>query len=334
MRLLYKFLIFMIIIFLMLFIPYFFRLQNMHQLFNYEYKSLHAKHDNFKIAIILPVSHPALHEIQSGFQNTLKASISAKFDVYNADGNRVLLRSIIEDIFQKDYDLIVPITTLCATISKEVSFQRKLFKPIVFAAVDDPVSNGIVNSLASSGNNLTGTTDYKDFERQFYLIYALKPEVKRVVLVYNPNPGLEKQRSSIQKILENKNISLKTIEVFNPTDIALKVADLKQDDIILVLKDNMVVSNIDILVNICNREHIVLYASDLNSVDNGAALAFGIQEEEFGILAARQALKILVDGVLPSDIPISFPQNYRFKLNLDAALRQNLNNVSVVSNVK
>src|SRR2546429_684281 len=65
----------------------------------------------FKIAIIQPVSHPALDEIAQGFKETLQKQTTAqyKFTVYNANGNLSLLQAQAEEAAQGNYDLLFTI---------------------------------------------------------------------------------------------------------------------------------------------------------------------------------------------------------------------------------
>ncbi len=45
-------------------------------------------------------------------------------------------------------------------------------------------------------------------------------------------------------------------------------------DLVLILKDNTVVSALDALTHLCERYKKPLFASDLNSTEKGAAVAF------------------------------------------------------------
>jgi len=65
-------------------------------------QSINKKH---KIAILTPVSHPALMQIQKGFEDTLMNThgVACDFVTYNANGNRTLMRAQVEDIIQKNF---------------------------------------------------------------------------------------------------------------------------------------------------------------------------------------------------------------------------------------
>lgn len=45
--------------------------------------------------------------------------------------------------------------------------------PVVFAAVSDPVSTGLVESMKEPGANITGTSDYLDTNCRLWIFYLL-----------------------------------------------------------------------------------------------------------------------------------------------------------------
>lgn len=279
--------------------------------------------ESYRIAVTLPVNHPALEEIQQGFIDTINKQTKATYDVFVGNGNRALMRSQAEEIVKGNYDLVFAITTACTMLIKEVTDQRGSQLPIVFGAADDPVGNGIVYSLASSRNNVTGVTDSKDFDEQFALYRLLLPTMKSMLLVYNPSPGLIKQREALQALCAQHGIALGLCEILAVSELLTKIeSQVSRYDAVLVLKDNMVVSGIETVVQVCDRFKVPLIASDLNSVQKGAALAFGVHESDYGVEAGYQALSILFEGKKPADIPVLIMNKFKLAGNESAIARQ------------
>jgi putative ABC transport system substrate-binding protein len=275
----------------------------------------------FRIAIMLPVSHPALEEIQQGFVETLNKSVVCTYDVYNANGDRTLLRSQAEEVVRKEYDLIFTIATQPALIVKEVVLQRGKNVPLVAGAVDYPVENGLVASMENSGNFVTAVTGCDNFEQQIDILNFLKPGIKKLLLVYNPAPLLEKQREQLNQACAVCGITLSVLPVFTVSEIPQKLPTVMNGvDGVIVLKDNLVVSAIESVISLCNRRGIFLYASDLNSADKGAALAYGVREYDDGVESAHKARAILCDHKQPSDVPSSATANFKCKIH-GAALK-------------
>jgi putative ABC transport system substrate-binding protein len=288
-----------------------------------------TKKVDFTIAIFTPTTHPALEEIEQGFRDTLQKSgpLHYKFITYNANGNKTLQRAQAEEIVNTPYDLIFTIGASCSQLVAQLSKKKGVTTPIVFSAVDDPVGIGIINSLESSGNNVTGVALPVGYGTELKLLKKLKPETKNILLVYDPlqGTGLEKYKTKIKEILEQQGMNLRTFEVHQANEIAQIVAGLIADiDVILVLKDNTVVSAIDSLITLCNRHGITLLVSDLNSGRKGAALAYGVEESQSGVQAAEIARTIIIDHVRPTDIAIAPVSPFKLEVNTKTMSLQNL----------
>jgi putative ABC transport system substrate-binding protein len=282
-----------------------------------------------RVAILTPVSHPALEQIELGFKETLENNSSKpyKFTTYNANGSRTLMRSQVEEILQSKYDMLFTIATQPTKMAKEISEKKQNNIPIVFAAANDPDKLGVIQSMESSDNNVTGVTEENDFATQLDLLTTLKPETKNLLLVYSPSESssLERDRDAVAQICKQKNINFKTIEVFHANEIYGKVSSgLSGVDVVMVLKDNTVVSGIDSLIKLCNQHNITLLATDLDSGDKGAALSFGVQEYDFGKDAAKKAMLILEDDQQPTNIPTTPVNEFKLKINTNTMQHQNV----------
>jgi putative tryptophan/tyrosine transport system substrate-binding protein len=299
------------------------KLKNIETVSNCSTEQVEGK--KYRIAIMMQLTHPALEEIQQGFLETLTGVVAYTYDVYNAQGDRTLMRHQAEEAVSKNYDLIFTVPTAPSLIMKEVTQQRRKDIPIVAGAVDDPVGIKLIASMQSSGNNITVVTGCDEFEQQVDLLSFLKPSLKSLLLVYNPTPGLEKQRNTLQRLFEKKDIKFKTVEIFNINDLIQKVPTfIHECDTVMVLKDNMTVSGIESLVSLCNKMGKTLYASDLNSGDKGAALSYGVREYQDGVESAYKAIEILKNGKKPTDIPSSANVGFKIKVNTKTMAQQDL----------
>jgi putative tryptophan/tyrosine transport system substrate-binding protein len=281
-----------------------------------------------RVALLVPAVHPAMDEIERGFKEHITSvDKSILFDVYNANGNKTLLRGQAEEIISHTYDLIFTIGAQCSQVIHELCLKKQVLVPQVFCAVDDPIKLGLVSSLVSSGDQITGVIATSLYEQQLDHLVTIKPNTRTVLLVYDPahGAGLEKNRQEIEQICTSKGIQLRVVEVANAQEIAQRVPGfLSGVDAVLVLTDHTVVAALDNLVTLCNRYHVVLYASDLNSGDKGAALSFGVTEYDYGALGAQLALRILVDGVKPGALPVVTVQKQYLKINTTTMKSQGL----------
>lgn len=290
------------------------------------FSSCHKERNNqVRIAILTPLTHPSLEQCEKGFVQTLQQDPSKKYSfvTYNAQGNKTLMRSEIEEIIRKDYDMIYSIGTLSSQMITEVFTRKGITTPVIFTCVNDPVNFKIVNSEESSGNMVTGVKELLDFRQELTHLLHFKSDIKTLLLVYNPTePGLEKDRKELSKLAQELEIDLLTVEVFQTNELISKVPPfVEKADAMILLKDNTVIAGLDSLVKMCDRYHVPLMASDLDSPDKGAAFGFGVHEIQFGIEAAKKALRILA-GVRPTEIPVTPVSEFTLRVNYEAAKQQ------------
>lgn len=281
------------------------------------------------IAILTPVTHPSLEQIEKGFKHTMETNCPGQYDfvTYNAQGNKTLMRSEIEEIAQKDYALVFSIGTSASQMITKVFEKRGLEIPIVFTCVNDPVGFQIISSEQTPGKNVTGVKEMLRFEDELKALLQYKPLIKKVLLVYNPaEAGLQKDQRKIEQILKQNSITLQTVGIFKTNELLAKVSPFMSfADALIVLKDNTVVSGLEALIKLCDQYQIPLMASDLDSPDRGAAFGYGVHEVEFGIEGAKKALQILVHKIPPGTIPVTPISNFTLRVNSEAAKRQGIN---------
>lgn len=281
-----------------------------------------------RIAIVTPVSHPSMEQIEKGFIRSIEKAHPHEYDfvTYNSHGNKTLMRSEIEEMAQQDFSLVFTIGTSTSQMTIEYFTKKRVAIPIVFTAVNDPevLQNGAAKNSAQ--RIYTGVKELLQFDEELDHLLAYKPNVKKLLLVYNPaEPGLKNDQKQIQTILEERNIKLTTIEVFQSNELSAKVSPfIAEADAVLVIKDNTVVTGLDALIKLSNRYKIPLMASDLDSPDKGAAFGYGVYEVDFGIEGAKKALQILDAGIHPADIPLTPISNFILRMNKEAALKQGI----------
>ncbi len=299
----------------------------------YFFKKEHKNNNgpSYRIAIFEPASHPSIDEIAQGYIETIQKNSSAHytFKRYNANGNKTLLRAQAEDIIQNNYDLIMTIGAGATHTIYELTTKKHISTPVVFDAVADPAGLGIIASLESSGNHITGVGDIPNFEQQIDKLVEIKPNTKNILLVYDPidKAGVhEIWADQIKKIAHNKDINTHYAKVFQTNEIQAKVQPLLHNiDTILILTDHTTVSGVESLITLCNRYGITLYTSELNSGQKGAALSFGIIQYDLGAAAATLSLAILEKNKKPTEIPIVMLENNRLQINTATAQKQGLN---------
>ena len=100
----------------------------------------------------------------------------------NAQGDFATAQAIAEKFVTSSVDLILAIATPTAQATANVT--QKI--PILITAVTDPVAAGLVESIERPGTNVTGTSDLTPVAKQLELLKTIRPQAKRVGVLYNP----------------------------------------------------------------------------------------------------------------------------------------------------
>lgn len=268
----------------------------------------------YSVAILLPISHPALEEIQEGFVDSVSQELKISYDVYNGNGDRMLMRAQADEVIRKGYDLVCTIASSSFLIFYEVALQRNSTIPIVGCAVDTEQ----IAQFDTEARTFTIVSDIYDFTKQLNVLLALHP-TKRIILPYNVTPGLEKQVALVRQECAKRGIELVDVKIYAVGELLAKVGALlsEEDEIIMVLKDNVVVSGIESLISLARRKHKPLYVSDLNSVDKGAVFGFGVYEYDMGVAGGNRAIEILRHQKKPSELAYLRMKDFKLKINPD-----------------
>jgi putative ABC transport system substrate-binding protein len=272
------------------------------------------------IGISKIVKHPALDATEKGIMDEVKAQgINIEFDLQNANGN-VNSASTIAAKFKSDN---VKIAIGIATPTAQALVKKMGDTPVIFAAVTDPVSAGLVKSLTDGGKDVTGTSDMTPVRDQIILLNKCKP-IKRLGHIYSSSESnavvLAKKAKAVCKEL---NIEFVESTVTNSSEVkhaALALVD--RVDAFYVSNDNTVVSAIRALSDVAIKNKKPIVSADPSSAEKTKVLiAWGFDYYKMG----RATGKIVVDvlnGESAKDIPTRFmtdPADVDLLINLDVA---------------
>ena len=154
----------------------------------------------YKVGIVKYVDDASLDQIESAIQAELDAKgqeLGVTFDyadyTKNGQADSTTLNQIASDLVADNVDVIIPIATPAALIMQTATEENQI--PVVFSAVSDPVSAGLVNSLDAPGSNVTGTSDALNVEAIIDLMLAANPDLKKLGLLYDQ--GQDSSKSAI-----------------------------------------------------------------------------------------------------------------------------------------
>ena len=281
----------------------------------------------YKVGIVQYVDDASLNQIEAAIEKELDAKgkeLGVTFDyddyTYNGQADSTVLGQIASDLVADDVDLIIPIATPAAMIMQNATEDNQI--PVVFSAVSDPVSAGLVESLEKPGANITGTSDALNTEAVLNLMLAANKDTKKLGLLYNKS-----QDSSTKPIEEAKAFCEKNnIEYVEKTGTTTDEIQLAADalvsagvDAVFTPTDNTVqVAEISIFEKFAEAK-IPHYAGADSFALNGAFCGYGVNYEELGTETADMAADILTNGKKPADMAVKTLDNGIATVNTETA---------------
>lgn len=235
-----------------------------------------------KIGIILPIEHQALREIVRGFQDTLVVLYKKPLELKtgNAEGDITLQRSIITQMRDADYDLIVPVATSVTQMTASLVHS----KPIL----------GLAVNMDDKKNNMVIVDDEIDKEQIIAFIHKVDPKLKHLVLVHSSLDKVFSEVTQVENACKSHHIVLRRFMIQSLADLySVSQAMPPNTQAIFILKDSLVASGIDTLVQESSKRKIPLITSDDGTVKKGASFALGVHEKDIGIEGAKLAARIL-----------------------------------------
>jgi len=283
-----------------------------------------AAPESIKVGVATIVSHPALDAAQQGFIDALAEAgyvegENAEFDLQNAQGDQSTLTNIANTFASSDYDGFLAIATPTAQSLANVITDR----PIVFAAVTDPVEAGLVSSWEAPDANITGVSDLNPMKEQLELIKEALPEVATVGIVYSSGEvNSEVQVAEAEEAAAGMGIEILKATVTNSSEVQ-QAAESLDVDAYLIPTDNTVVSAAESLIQVAEQKQKPVFASDESTMERGAAAGLSVNYTQQGVDAAAVFLKML-EGTPASDIPVETQTEFDLFVNPAAAEKQGL----------
>jgi len=275
-----------------------------------------------KVGIVQIIEHPALDAARDGFIAKMKANgfeenKTVVYDLQSAQGNMDTAIQIAKKFAGDKVDLILAI----GTPAVQAAAQTTTDIPILFTAVTDPVTAGLVTSMDKPGGNVSGTTDMNPIEEQLSLIKKLKADAKNVGVIYNSGEVNSKVQVDKAKEVAGK-LGLTIIEaaITNPTEVKQAAESMVgKVDSFYVPTDNMVVSSISAVVSVAEAQKIPVVAGEENSVKSGAITTFGIDYSLLGAQTGDMAANILKGESKVGDMPVESQKEMKLVINKKAA---------------
>lgn len=276
-----------------------------------------------RIGITQIVEHPSLDAARGGFIDRMQelGYTDVVYDIQSAQGDLGTATTIAQKFANDNLDLILAIATPTAQATAHVIKDV----PILITAVTDPVEAGLVESLERPGTNVTGTSDLTPVRMQLELLQELVPSVRRVGIVYNAGEVNSVIQVNLAKdAAQQLGLTIVEATAANASEVMQAAQSLVgRVDALYVQTDNTVVSALESVVLVAERNRLPLLVGEESSVELGGLATLGIDYYKLGQQTADIAHRVL-QGENPAEIPIEYQEEMSVVINLAAARRMNV----------
>jgi putative tryptophan/tyrosine transport system substrate-binding protein len=243
-----------------------------------------------------------------------------RIDLRSAGGNTERSREIAAEFVALAPDVIISSGSVATAEMKRATSSI----PIVFVAVNEPVAQGFVTSLARPGGNITGFTliDFSVIGKSVELLKAMVPTLTRVGLMFNPDtyPAYESYLRTFQAE-PRRPTEVVSAAVRSPAEIDSIIQRLgaQRDSGLAVLADGgFNLTNRTTINAALERHRVPSIASYRQFASDGALMSYGADTIDLYSRAANYVDRIL-KGAKPADLPVQQPVKFELVVNRKTA---------------
>jgi putative ABC transport system substrate-binding protein len=240
----------------------------------------------------------------------------------DAEGKFERLPAFAAELVALKVDVSVAADTPAALAAKQAT--RTL--AIVFIGAGDPVTIGLVTSLARPGGNVTGLSLLAPelVGKRLELLKQAVPGVSRVAALWQPGFVGERTEKDMLKEVEVAaralGVQLQFVEARGPADFDRAFSDMTRAraGALTVLGSAMFANERRRLVDLAAKNRLPGVYGFREYVDAGGLMAYGPNVADLFRRAATYVDRIL-KGAKPSDLPVEQPTKFEFVINLKTA---------------
>ena len=240
----------------------------------------------------------------------------------DAEGKLERLPALAAELVALKVDVVLAGATLAALAAKQAT--RTI--PIVFAAAGDPVTDGLVTSLARPGGNVTGLSFLASelVGKRLELLTQAVPGVSRVAVLWHPGGSGERTEKDMLKEAEVAaralGVRLQFFEVRGPADFDRAFSDMTRARAgsLTAIGGILFFNERRRLVDLAAKNRLPAVYASRDYVDDGGLMAYGPSAADMFRRAATYVDKIL-KGAKPADLPVEQPTKFELVINLKTA---------------
>jgi putative ABC transport system substrate-binding protein len=243
-------------------------------------------------------------------------------EIRSAEGKFERLPALVAELLALKVDVIVTGGTPATLAAKKATSTV----PIVFAAAGDPVTSGLVASLARPGGNVTGLSMLSAdlVGKCLEQLTQAVPGVSRVAVLWQPGAVPERTEKETLKAAEAAGralgMQLQFVEARGPENLDRAFSEITRarPGALTVLPSSMFISERRRLADLAAKNRLPAVYFVREFVDAGGLMAYGPNLPDLSRRAATYVDKIL-KGAKPGDLPMEQATKFELVINLKTA---------------
>lgn len=243
----------------------------------------------------------------------------------NANADFSMINAIMQDLVQRETDIIVPLST--PVVQGAIQQAQGTKTKVVFTYIYDPYKIGAATSPEDHIPNMTGIACFPPLQNMLGLIKEMFPDRQKVGIVWNSSEA--NSESVVQKIRKYASeVGLEILEatVTSPAEIleaSQSLAD-RGANVFLNPGDNTLNVGFDSFVKVANTFKIPVFSTDAELIYNGAIAALGPNYYQTGYEGGEYLARVL-GGENTATMPIHQTEGTLFYYNRTVAKKMGFN---------
>jgi putative ABC transport system substrate-binding protein len=245
---------------------------------------------------------------------------NVRFDIRWATGQTARAKASAKELVELAPDVIVAGSGAAALAMRDET--RTI--PTVFVGFTDPVADGLVETLARPGRNMTGfpSVEFSVSGKWLEMLKAVAPGVTRVAAIYHPDTapyGVQFVRWS-RSVATALSVELIPLPVLNEEDIAAAISTLGRapGGGLLVLPDPFNSVHKQRIAALAAEHRVPAIYPGRDYAAAGGLMSYGVELAYLFRQAATYVDRIL-RGAKPGDLPVQAPTKFLLTVNLPVA---------------
>jgi putative ABC transport system substrate-binding protein len=237
------------------------------------------------------------------------------------DGHYERLPALLADLVRRRVGVIATPGSTPASLAAKAATATI---PLVFGAGEDPVTLGLVESLARPGGNATGVNFFSSEvdAKRLGMLHQLLPNASRIAAVVNPAnaTSAEQAEKELREAARILGLEILVFKATSPDEIDAAFAALARErcDALFVAGDGFFTSHAAQFATLAARDRMPGSYASREMVEAGLLMSYGVDLAETFRLSGNYVGRIL-KGEKPADLPVQQSTKFEFVLNMRTA---------------